>query len=412
MPRWENLWVNANLATMATPIPSLGLIQNAAIAVNSGRIAWIGSMDDLPTPHSHLAHTFTDVKKHWITPGLIDCHTHLIFGGQRSNEYQRRLQGESYESIARAGGGIVSTVAATRTTTASVLQGAASSRLARLHSEGITTVEIKSGYGLDTMTELKMLQVGRKLESDFPGTIQLTFLGAHAVPREFIARPDDYIDIICKEMLPQVVDLELADAVDAFCEGIAFTPSQVERVFETAQKSGLPIKLHADQLSDLVGAALAARFGALSADHLEHAAEEGIAAMATSGTTAVLLPGAWYFTHATKLPPIESFRAHGVPMAIATDCNPGSSPATSLLLMLNMACTLFRFTIEEALLGVTRHAAGALGLSKQIGMLEVGHRADLAIWDIQEPAELCYWMGANPCVEVICAGQAMRNHRF
>ena len=412
MPQWEHLWVNANLATMATLAPSLGLIQNAAIAANNGRIAWIGSMDDLPSPHSHLAHTFTDVKNHWITPGLIDCHTHLIFGGQRSNEYQRRLLGESYESIARAGGGIVSTVAATRKTAASVLQAAASSRLARLHTEGITTVEIKSGYGLDTATELKMLQVGRKLEEDFPGTIQLSFLGAHAVPREFTSRPDDYIDIICSEMLPQVVDLELADAVDAFCEGIAFTPNQVERVFETAQKSGLPIKLHADQLSDLGGAALAARFGALSADHLEHAEEEGIAAMASSGTTAVLLPGAWYFTNSTKLPPIEGFRSHGVPMAIATDCNPGSSPATSLLLMLNMACTLFRLTIEEALLGVTRHAARALGLSKQIGMLEVGHQADLAIWDIQEPAELCYWMGANPCVEVICAGQATRNHKF
>ena len=406
MPPWDQLWIDANLATMRDGDPQVGEIRDAALAAAGESIVWVGAMRHLPGAPGDLARRVTSVAGRWITPGLIDCHTHLVFGGQRAAEFQARLAGASYEAIARAGGGIVSTVEATRIANESTLTDSAAARLRRLHAEGVTTVEIKSGYGLDTETELRMLRVGKRLATMFPVSIRTTFLGAHAVPRAFTGRAEAYVDLVCMEMLPKVVDAGLADAVDVFCERIAFTPAQTSRIFEVAQAHGLPVKLHADQLSDSGGAALAARFRALSADHLEYAADDGIAMMAEAGTTAVLLPGAWYFTNEAKRPPVEAFRAHHVPMAVATDCNPGSSPTISLLLMLNMACTLFGLTTDEALAGVTRHAARALGLQEVVGTLEVGRRADLAIWDITEPAELCYWLGANPCVDVVCAGHS------
>ena len=413
MPRWDHLWTNANLATM-TPrggaheaphaAAPYGAIRNAALAVKDGRIAWVGPMVDLPDAADTLATQVSHVNDHWITPGLVDPHTHLVFGGKRAGEFERRTQGVSYEQIAREGGGILSTVKATRETSDIALLDSATDRLRRLHAEGVTTVDIKSGYGLEPDTELKMLRVARQLGDRLPITIRTTFLGAHAVPPEYERRPDAYIDLVINEMLPAVADAGLADAVDAFCERIAFTPEQTARVFDAAQAHGLPVALHADQLSDSGGAALAARFRALSADHLEFSSEAGVRAMADAGTVAVLLPGAWYFTHTTQRPPVEALRTHGIPIAIATDCNPGSSPALSILLMLNMACTLFGLTPEEALAGVTRHAARALGLDGELGSLDVGKRADLAIWAIDEPAELAYWMGANPCIAVEAGG--------
>lgn len=375
-------------------------IDPGAIGVTAGKIAWIGSMDALAGAPESLAHAVQDANYAWITPGLIDCHTHLVYGGNRAREFELRLGGATYEDLARAGGGIMSTVRATREASeASLLQGA-TDRARRLRSEGVTVIEVKSGYGLNTEAEMKCLRVARALEASAGVTVSTTFLGAHTVPPEFSGKSDAYVDLICEEMLPAVAAAHLADAVDAFCESIAFSPAQTQRVFERARSLGLPVKLHADQLSDSGGAALAASFGALSADHLEFASEPGVAAMARAGTVAVLLPGAFYFLRERQVPPIAALREHGVPIAISTDCNPGSSPATSILLMLNMACTLFRLTPEEALAGVTIHAARALGLATTHGSLEVGKVADLVFWDVESPAVLAYEIGANRCMRV------------
>ncbi len=338
-------------------------------------------------------------------PGLIDCHTHLVYAGNRAREFEMRLQGATYEEIARQGGGIRSTVAATREVGEESLVLQSTPRLLALIQEGVTTVEIKSGYGLDLETELRMLRAAASLGKRHPVTVVPTFLGAHALPPEFQGREDDYIEFVCNEVMPQVAEQNLALAVDAFCETIGFTPMQTERVFKAAQKHNLPVKLHAEQLSDQGGAELAARHCALSADHLEYVSEAGVKALAESGSVAVLLPGAFYFLRETRVPPLELFYHYDVPVALATDCNPGSSPVTSLLLMLNMACTLFRMTPEETLAGVTRNAAQALGLQDRIGTLEVGKDADLAIWDITVPAELAYRIGYNPLTHVVSKGR-------
>ncbi len=402
---WDRLWTGANLATMVPGGEPYGAIRDAAIAVADGRIAWLGAAAELPGDPAALAGRVHDAAGRWITPGLIDCHTHLVFGGSRAGEFEMRLNGASYEEVARAGGGIVSTMRATREADDEALYAAAVPRLGNLIDEGVTTVEVKSGYGLDTDTELKQLRVARRLGGAQPVDVRTTFLGAHALPPEYAGRQGAYIDLVVEEMLPAVAESGLADAVDAFCEGIGFTPEETDRVFSAARSHGLPVKLHADQLSDLGGAALAARYDALSADHLEYTSEEGIAALAAAGTVAVLLPGAFYTLRETRPPPVDAMRNAGAGIAIATDFNPGSSPALSLLLMLNMACTLFRLTPEEALAGVTREAARALGLGEDRGTLEVGKRADLALWDIGQPAELAYWFGVNPCAGRVRAGE-------
>ncbi|WP_353860816.1 imidazolonepropionase [Azospirillum formosense] len=399
---WDSLWFNGHAATMAP----MGAVRDAAIAVKDGRIAWIGAAKDRPAGRAAEEH---DLGGRWVTPGLIDCHTHLVFGGNRAREFEMRLEGATYEEIARAGGGIASTVAATRASDEDRLIASAAVRLQRLLAEGVTVVEVKSGYGLDLATERRMLRAARALGERFPVTVRTTGLAAHALPPEFAGRADDYIALVCDEILPTLAAEGLLDAVDAFCERIAFSPEQTARVFDTARRLGLPVKLHADQLSDGGGAALAARYSALSADHVEHTGEEGALAMAAAGTVAVLLPGAFYLLRETKLPPIELFRRHGVPMAVSTDCNPGTSPAVSLLLMLNMACTLFRLTPQEALAGVTRNAAQALGMAATHGTLEPGKAADLAVWDVGDPAELCYWLGANPCAAVVRGGRLVKS---
>jgi imidazolonepropionase len=401
------LWTGARLATMvpATPQP-YGAIDDGAIAVAGDRIHWIGERSRLPAdiPAGVAVH---HADGRWVTPGLVDCHTHIVYGGDRAREFEQRLTGVSYEEIARQGGGIVSTVSATRAAGEDALVDAARPRLEALAAEGVTTVEIKSGYGLDLDTELKMLRAARRLGEAGHVDVVTSFLGAHALPPEYGGRSDAYIDFVCAEVMPRVAELGLADAVDAFCEGIAFSTAQTERVFERARELGLPVKLHAEQLSDLGGAALAARFGALSADHLEYVSEASVEAMADAGTVAVLLPGAFYFLRETRKPPVELFRTHRVPMAIATDSNPGSSPVTSMLLMLSMACTLFQMTPEEAVAGVTRYAARALGKADSIGTLEAGKRADFVLWDIAHPAELAYRIGFNPCHRVIKNGRVL-----
>ncbi len=399
---WERLWINAHLASMTDSGP-YGAIMEGAIASQDGRIAWVGPRAELPGDPETLAREVIDLAGRWVTPGLIDCHTHLVYGGNRAREFELRLEGASYEEIARAGGGIRNTVKATRAASEAELTAGALPRLKSLLAEGVTTVEIKSGYGLNLESELKQLRVARQLGAELPVTISTTFLGAHALPPEFEGDSDGYIDAVCA-MMPEVAASGLADVVDAFCESIGFSHAQTMRVFQAARDNGLPVKLHADQLSDLEGAKLAADFDALSADHLEYTSEAGARAMAAAGTVAVLLPGAFYFLRETKLPPMEAFREAGVPIAIATDCNPGSSPATSLLLMLNMACTLFRMTPEEALLGVTRHGAQALGLQDSRGTLEVGKAADLCVWEIESPAELAYRIGFNPLVTAVKDG--------
>ncbi|QCO17915.1 imidazolonepropionase (plasmid) [Azospirillum brasilense] len=398
---WDSLWFNGHAATMGPAGP----VRDAVIAVKDGRIAWIGAAKERPAGRAAAEH---DLGGRWVTPGLIDCHTHLVFGGNRAREFEMRLEGATYEEIARAGGGIASTVAATRAADEESLIASAAVRLRRLLAEGVTVVEVKSGYGLDLATERRMLRAARALGERFPVAVRTTGLAAHALPPEFAGRADDYIALVCDEILPTLAAEGLLDAVDAFCERIAFSPEQTARVFDTARRLGLPVKLHADQLSDGGGAALAARYNALSADHVEHTGEEGARAMAAAGTVAVLLPGAFYMLRETKLPPIELFRRHGVPMAVSTDCNPGTSPAVSLLLMLNMACTLFRLTPQEALAGVTRNAAQALGMAATHGTLEPGKAADLAVWDVGDPAELCYWLGANPCAAVVRGGRLVR----
>ena len=402
MNHWDAIWLNARLATLDGGADAYGTVEDGAVAARDGRIAWVGPRAALPSGwKARIEH---DCRGGWLTPGLIDCHTHLVYAGSRAGEFEQRLQGASYEEIARAGGGINSTVRATRAATELDLLRQGSRRLAALLAEGVTTVEIKSGYGLDTATESRILRVARQLATSCAIEVKTTFLGAHALPPEYAGRADDYISLVCEEMLPAIHAGGLVDAVDAFCEGIGFSPAQTARVFEKARSLGLPVKLHADQLSDLGGAGLAAQYAALSADHLEYSSQASVEAMARAGTVAVLLPGAYYFLRETKLPPIAALREQSVPIALATDCNPGTSPCTSLLLMLNMACTLFRLTPAEALAGVTRHAARALGLQAEAGRIAPGLRADLALWEIERPAELAYAFGANPCVGRYYAG--------
>lgn len=391
--RCDRIWRNARLATLAADRPGLGEVLDGVVASLDGRIAYAGLAAD--APHLDAAEQI-DCEGRWITPGLIDCHTHLVFAGDRAAEFELRLAGASYEEIARAGGGIVSTMTATRAASEEDLIDSALPRLDALIAEGATTVEVKSGYGLSLEAEAKQLRAARALGRRRDVTIKTTFLGAHALPPEFAGDADGYIDLVCREMIPAIAAEGLADAVDAFCEGIGFSGAQTRRVFEAAKAHGLPVKLHAEQLSNLHGAALAAEFGGLSADHLEYLDEAGVAAVAKAGTVATLLPGAFYFVRETKRPPVDLLRRHGVPIALATDCNPGTSPLTSLLLTMNMAATLFRMTVDECLAGVTREAARALGLQSETGTLEAGKRCDLAIWDIERPAELVYRMGFNP----------------
>jgi imidazolonepropionase len=395
----DAVWANANLATM---VSGYGAVADAVLAVTDGRVSWVGPRKEW----RGAARERHDAGGAWITPGLVDCHTHLVYAGNRASEFELRLEGVSYEEIARAGGGIVSTVRETRAASEQELFDSGKKRIDQWLREGAAAIEIKSGYGLDRDTELRMLRVARRLGQDI--TVKTTFLGAHAVPPEYKGREDDYVDFICDEVLPAAAKEGVVDAVDAFCERIAFSVSQTRKIFEKAKALDLPVKLHADQLSDLGGAALAANYRALSADHIEYTNEFGVAAMKREGTVAVLLPGAYYFLRETKLPPIEALRRHGVPIALATDHNPGSSPVSSPLLILNMACTLFRLTPEEALAGMTRHAAQALGMQKSHGTLEPGKAADLALWDIDSPAELAYAVGANPCVGRVRGGRTLR----
>ncbi len=450
-PMWDTLWVDANLATMREGGAPYGAIERGAVAAQDGKIAWVGYAADLPADHEKLAREVRRCGGAWITPGLVDCHTHLVFGGDRAREFEMRLQGKSYEEIARAGGGIVSTVAATRAATKEELIASAAKRLAGLTREGVTTVEIKSGYGLDLETEIKMLEAAKALETyalepsppsrgrgqgeggraNAPAPDRLsaphlptsspqggggvaphirvrrTFLGLHALPPEFRDDRAAYVQLVADVMIPAVAALGAADAVDAFCENIGFTAEEVDYVFSAAHANGLAVKLHAEQLSNQNGAALAARYKALSADHLEYLDDAGIAAMAANGTTAVLLPGAFYFLRETQAPPIEAMRKAGVAMAVASDCNPGTSPMTSPLAALNMACTLFGLTPEEALAGITCEGARALGLLDELGTLELGKAADLAVWDVKHPAELSYWLGAPLLKERVLAGRAI-----
>lgn len=401
--RFDRIWHNARLATMRGDRADLGEIERGLVAARDGRIVYADAQSDFPVDADAVERI--DCGGRWITPGLVDCHTHLVFGGNRAHEFELRLKGASYEEIARAGGGIVSTVAATRKATEAELVAGALPRLDALIGEGATTVEIKSGYGLDVETEMRQLSAARQLGQLRKVAIRTSFLGAHALPPEANGDKDRYIDLVCNAMLPAVAKAGLADGVDAFMEDIAFSGEQTARVLAAARALGVPVKLHADQLSNLGGAALAAKFSALSADHLEHTDEAGAAAMAKAGTVAVLLPGAFYFIRETQKPPVELFRKHGVPMALATDCNPGSSPLTSLLLAMNMGATLFRMTVAECLAGVTREGARALGLLAETGTLEAGKSCDLAIWDVDRPAELVYRIGFNPLHRRVWRGQ-------
>lgn len=395
----RTLWRNAHLTTLAES-NGWGFIRRGAMVVEDDTIRWVGSDADLPA--GLTVHAEHHLDGELVTPGLVDCHTHLVYGGQRAREFELRLEGASYEDIANAGGGIRSTVAATRNASDGALFYAARQRALALMAEGVTSLEVKSGYGLSALHEARCLRVARELGQDLPLTVRTTCLSAHALPPEFEGRPDDYIAAVCA-WLPSLHAEKLVDAVDVFCERIAFTTAQTRRVFETAHALGLPVKLHAEQLSDMGGAALAAEFGALSCEHLEYLSEEGVQAMAKAGSVAVLLPGAYYFLRETQLPPVRALRAAGVPIAIATDHNPGSSPTLSPLLMLNMACTLFRLTPEEALRGMTVNAARALDLRDR-GTLAAGRRADFAAWNVEHPNELAYWFGHNPCARVVAGG--------
>ncbi|GHE94046.1 imidazolonepropionase [Thalassotalea profundi] len=402
--QWQSLFINVNLATMAEGLSGYGTIENAALAIADGKIAWLGKINDLPSYDKSVVQII-DGEGQWLTPGLVDCHTHLVYGGNRANEFEMRLQGKSYQEIANAGGGIVSTVTATRAASEQELLDSALPRLQSLHQQGVTTLEIKSGYGLDTINEIKMLKVAGQLAEILPITVKRTFLGAHALPLEYKDNSSAYIDLVCEEMIPEVAKQKLADAIDVFCESIGFDLAQTEQVFKAAHKHNLSIKVHAEQLSNLGATELAASYNALSSDHIEFLDETGIKAMAASGMTAVLLPGAFYFLRETKLPPIELLRKYNVPMAIATDANPGTSPIHSLQLMLNMACTFFRLTPAEALAGVTRNGAKALGLGDIKGQLAVGFDADIALWNISQPAELCYQFGVNPLRQLFRSGK-------
>lgn len=386
----KTLWQHCHVATMAKG--KYSIIEDAAMVTAGSLIEWVGPRSQAPTADYAQVH---DLQGAWVTPGLIDCHTHTVFGGNRSGEFEQRLEGVSYAEIAAKGGGIASTVRATRAASEDELFLCAEKRLRSLLRDGVTTVEIKSGYGLDLANERKMLRVVRRLGEALPVSVRATCLAAHALPPEYKDRADDYIEHICSQMLPALAAEGLVDAVDAFCEYLAFSPEQVERVFKVAQQLGLPVKLHAEQLSSLHGSSLAARYHALSADHLEFMTEEDAIAMAAAGTVAVLLPGAFYFLRETQLPPMDALRKHGVKIAIASDLNPGTSPALSVRLMLNMACTLFRMTPEEALAGATQHAATALGLGDTHGSLEVGKVADFVAWQIDRPADLAYWLGGE-----------------
>ena len=402
MPAADGVWEHLR------PMP--GALQDPAapsgevsLVVADGRIAWIGPCQAVPSAHAALPRV--DGRGALLGPGLVDCHTHLVYGGQRAHEFAMRLAGASYEEVARAGGGIVSSVRATREADEDTLFALAAPRLEALLAEGVCAIEIKSGYGLALDHERKQLRVARRLGQAYGVTVRTTFLGAHALPPEFAGRSQAYIDTVCHEMLPALVAEGLVDAVDVFCERIGFSLAETEQVFQAAQALGLPVKLHAEQLSDMGGAALAARFGALSCDHIEHLNAEGIAAMKAAGTVAVLLPGAYYALRDTHLPPIQALREAGVPMAVSTDHNPGTSPALSLLLMANMACTLFRLTVPEALAGITRHAARALGLQDTHGVLAVGRPANFVLWSLDDAAELAYWFGQRPACTVVRQGR-------
>jgi imidazolonepropionase len=406
MPDWDLLITDARVATMRADVPDYGIIDGTvAIAINEGRIEWLGEQSQIP---AHTAIEQRSMNGRWITPALIDCHTHLIFGGDRAAEFEQRLKGTSYEEIARSGGGIVSTVRATRAATADDLFAAALPRVQALAREGVATVEIKSGYGLDLETEVRMLEVARRLQDATPVDVRTTLLAAHTVPPEFKDDPDAYIDLVCDKILPLVAERRLADAVDAFCETIGFSATQVERVFAKAAQLGLAVKLHADQLSDSGGAELAARFNALSADHLEYTSIAGVDAMAASASVAVLLPGAFLTLSETQVPPIEALRSKKVPIAVATDCNPGSSSICSLRIAMMLASRLFKLTPEECLAGATREAARALGLLHDRGTLEIGKRADIAVWNISHPRELAYWLGTPQLADLLISGQTTR----
>ncbi len=402
-PHWDGLLLDARLVTLDGD--GYGLVEDGALAWKDGRIAFAGARADLPASDGPLAAEVVQAGGRLVTPGLVDCHTHLVFGGDRAGEFEQRLLGASYEQIARAGGGIVSSVRATREASASALLAQSLPRARALLADGTTTIEIKSGYGLDFESERRMLQVARQVGASLGIEVRTTFLGAHALPPEYAGQPDAYIDAVC-QWLPRLHAEGLVDAVDAFCESIGFNAAQTRRVFEGARALGLPVKLHADQLSDGDGAALVAEFGGLSADHVEHTSPAGVEAMARAGTVAVLLPGAFHVLRETRLPPLDAFRARGVPMAVATDCNPGTSPLQSLRLAMSLACTHFRLTPEEALRGATVHAARALGLADR-GRLATGLRADFVLWNAKAPAELCYWLGGNLAASAWSAGRQL-----
>ena len=395
MFKWDTLIINANIATMAEGSHTYGMIDKGAIGILNGRIEWLGTTAGIVNSIETLAKEVVDAQGCLLTPGLIDCHTHLVFAGNRSDEFEQRLNGVSYEEIAKNGGGILSTVKATRAASFDQLYTQSLPRLQALMSEGVTTVEIKSGYGLNFETELKMLNVAKKLGEENNIRVKTTLLAAHAVPPEYKNKADDYVDLICSEIIPKISELGVADCIDAFCEGIGFSYAQTKKIFDAASRWGLPVKLHADQLSDLDGAALVAEYSGLSADHVEYTSLTSVKAMAKASTVAVLLPYAFYILKETKLPPIEAFRKHHVPIAISTDCNPGTAPSSSLLTTMNKACVEFSLTPVEVLTGVTRNAALALGIEDEVGSIEFGKKADLVLWNCQHPADLCYWQGMN-----------------
>lgn len=405
-PPWDRLLLDARLATLRDDLGAYGAIENGALAWKDGLVAFAGPASELPGEPATLAARVESAGGRWITPGLVDCHTHLVFGGDRAREFERRLQGASYEQIAREGGGILSSVRATRAADEAALLAASLPRARALLADGVTTIEIKSGYGLDFDSERRMLRVARQVGEALGTTVRTTCLAAHALPPEFAGRPDDYIDAVI-DWLPRLQAEGLVDAVDAFCEGIGFSPAQTRRLFEAARALGLPVKLHADQLSDLGGAALVAGFGGLSADHIEWTGADAVRAMAESGTVAVLLPGAFHVLRETRLPPIDALREHAVPMAVATDLNPGTSPLQSLRLAMSLACTHFRLTPEEALRGATHHAARALGLHDR-GRLVPGQRADFVQWRVEHPAELAYWLGGDLVHAIHVAGRRLQ----